>query len=181
MNEMALVEQAERAAATVLDRIARLDEAIHGAEDGLTGLPFVVRRVVSAAVSREVAHNTGRDIAAWAAAIAGLTAAVRDARTIVTRPADMGWPDTIARARLRAAAARVEGEQPHLERLAAFMERAPAKVALVPAGFLPKEKVRQALDNLAAQTEALRAAVAAMPPLAQALRVLSDDAMPRDG
>lgn len=81
----------------------------------------------------------------------------------------------------RAAAARVEGEQPYVARLVGFMERAPATIALVPAGFLPKEKVRQALDNLAAQTKAVRAVVAAMPPLAQALRVLSDDATPRDG
>ncbi len=167
--------EVERASAALRDNVARMDAAVREGEDGLNRLPRVVRGFVSSALARAAARATGQDVPAWAASIKDMLTAVDTARVAARRAETTHVLAAADREMLGRVARQVEAQYGRLGRLIAFMEAAPARIAAVPARFLPPDRRREALDNLAAQTEALRAAMAAMPPLARSLRSLAEE------
>ncbi|WP_102127227.1 hypothetical protein [Deinococcus planocerae] len=163
-------EETFRAASSVLEGFARLNAAKGEAETAFAALPRLVRGFAESAVSAEILRQTGQGLPAWAATIEGLTGEVAGARAILERAEDGATLELADRERLRRVAVEVERQRTGLGRLLRCMEEAPPKVERVPRQFLHGERRRLALGNLRAQTEALRAALGAMPALEGGLR-----------
>ena len=70
---------------------------------------------------------------------------------------------------------RVAAEQPRLEALVGFMQKAPDKIKRVPAVLFPAEQRDEVLDAIARQVAAMQSALAAMPDLAASLRTLGSE------
>ncbi|OLE20885.1 MAG: hypothetical protein AUG49_23435 [Catenulispora sp. 13_1_20CM_3_70_7] len=79
------------------------------------------------------------------------------------------------RAVMRQVGARVAAEQPRLEALVGFMQKAPDKIKRVPAVLFPAEQRDEVLDAIARQVAAMQSALAAMPDLAASLRTLGGE------
>ncbi len=167
-------EETFRAASAVLDGFARLNAAKTEAETAFAALPRFVRGFAESAVSAEILRQTGQGLPAWAATIEGLTGEVASARGLLERAENGAALDPADRERLRRVAAEVGGQHAGLGRLLRCMEDAPPKVERVPRQFMNGERRRLALENLRAQTGALRDALAAMPRLEGGLRQVAE-------
>jgi hypothetical protein len=166
-----LCERAERSSAAVLENLAQIEAALREVQDKLATAPVFVRTFASSEVSR----GTGRDIAAWTQAVVGLMAALRDAQAAVVRTRAAGAAGEADRAVMRQVGARVAAEQPRLEALVGFMQKAPDKITRVPAALFPPAQRDEVLGAIARQVAAVQSALAAMPDLAASLRTLSGE------
>lgn len=167
-------EETRRAASAVLESFARLNAAKGEAETAFAALPRFVRGFAESAVSAEILRQTGQGLPAWATTIEELMAEVRAARAVLERAGDGATLEAADRERLRRVALEVGTRRDGLGRLLRCMEDAPPKVERVPRQFLHGERRRLALDNLRAQTEALRGALTAMPGLEGGLRRVAE-------
>lgn len=167
-------ERALGAASAVLEGFTRLNAAKREAETAFAALPRFVRSFAESAVSAEILRQTGQGLPAWAQTIEGLMAEVRAGQAILERARDQSVLEAADRERLRQVAAEIERQRPGLTRLLRCMEDAPPKVERVPRQFLHGERRRLALENLRAQTEALRDALAALPLLERGLRQVAE-------
>jgi len=160
--------QVEQESATVLENLGQTEWAVGELQGHIATLPFFARGFITS----QVASGTGQDIPVWSRTIEGLTAALRGARAAAERARAAGRVDDEGRTALNEAVERVVAETPRLERLAVFMEKAPAKISAVPAAVLPADQRAEFLTTIGDQTRALRAALAAIPGLTTALRAL---------
>ena len=166
-----LCERAERSSAAVLENLAQIEATLRDVQEKLATAPFVVRAFASAEVSR----GTGQDIPAWTQAVAGLMAQVRDAQAAVVRARAAGAAGAADRAVMRQVGTRVAAEQPRLEALVGFMQKAPDKIKRVPAVFFPADQRDEVLGAIAGQVAAMQRALASMPDLATSLRTLGGE------
>jgi hypothetical protein len=166
-----LCERAERSSAAVLENLAQIEATLRDVQEKLATAPFVVRTFASAEVSR----GTGQDIPAWTRAVAELMAQVRDAQAAVVRARDAGAAAEADRAVMRQVGARVAAEQPRLQALVGFMQKAPDKIKKVPAVLFPADQRDEVLRAIAGQVVAMQSALAAMPDLAASLRTLGGE------
>jgi len=170
-NKATLYQQTARSAATVLDHLTEIETMIGELQHRIGELPFFARGFVSSQVTK----GTGQDIPVWGKTIATLTATLRQVREAAGRDEGTGAaPSGDDRALYGAARARVDGDRPRLERLAAFMESVPSKLGAVPPGLLPADQRAEFLATVARQTAALRGAIAEMPALSAKLAAISD-------
>ncbi len=172
-----LCKRMTQAATVTRANIMPITGAVRDAEGGVAGLPPVVRGLVSSAVSREVARNTGQDIPAWTGMLAALSAALDEVTPVAARVEGMGTVGAQDRAALLGIAEHVEAAIPYLERLVVFMERAPAKVRRVPPTIVPVARREAFLHTLEEQAQGIRRALAAMPALCGDLRALAHTAL----
>jgi hypothetical protein len=166
-----LCERAERSSAAVLENLAQIEATLRDVQAKLAAAPFVVRAFASAEVSR----GTGQDIPAWTQAVAELMAQVRDAQAAVVRARAAGVAGEADRAVMRQVGARVAAEQPRLEALVGFLQKAPDKIKKVPAVLFPADQRHEVLGALARQVAAMQDALASMPDLAASLRTLGGE------
>lgn len=171
--EAAPLPAARQAASDVSHALARLNAAKGEAEAALAALPRLVRGLAESAVSAEILRQTGQGLPAWAAVIEGLAAQVAAARSVLDRTQDPATLEGADRETLRRVAGEVEARRADLGRLLRCMEEAPPKVERLPRQMLNPERRGLALDNLRAQTGALRDVLAAMPGLERGLREVS--------
>ena len=165
-------ERTERSSAVVLENLAQIEAALRDVQEKLATAPFVVRTFASSEVSR----GTGQDIAAWTQAVVGLMAQVRDAQAAVVRARGAGAAGEADRAVMRQVGTRVAAEQPRLEALVGFLQKAPDKITRVPAVLFPAEQRDEVLGAIARQVAAMQGALAAVPDLAASLRTLGGEA-----
>jgi hypothetical protein len=166
-----LCERAERSSAAVLENLAQIEATLRDVQEKLATAPIFVRAFASSEVSR----GTGQDIPAWTQLVVGLMAALRDAQAAVVRVRAAGVAGEADRALLRQVGARVAAEQPRLEALVGFMQKAPDKITRVPALLFPAEQRDEVLGAIARQVAAMQSALAAMPDLAASLRTLGGE------
>ena len=167
-----LCERAERSSAAVLENLAQIEATLRDVQEKLGAAPFVVRTFASAEVSR----GTGQDLAAWTRAVAELMAQVRDAQAAVVRARGAGAAGEADRAVMRQVGTRVAAEQPRLEALVDFMQKAPDKIKRMPAVLFPADQRDEVLGAIAGQVAAMQSALASMPELAASLRTLGGEA-----
>jgi len=168
-NLAALYQQTARSAATVLDHLAEIETAIGELQHRIGELPFFARGFVSSQVTK----GTGQDIPVWGKTIATLMATLRQLRDAAARDEGTGGaPSGDDRALYGAARARVDGDRPRLERLAAFMESVPSKLGSIPPGLLPADQRADFLATVGRQTAALRGAIAEMSALSAKLSAI---------
>jgi len=169
-NIAILYQQTARSAATILDHLAEIETVIGELQRRIDELPFFARGFVSSQVTK----GTGQDIPVWGKTIATLTATLRQVREAAGRAEGTGGaPSGDDRALYSAARARVDGDRPRLQRLAAFMESVPSKLGAIPPGLLPADQRADFLATVARQTAALRGAIAEMPTLSDKLSAIS--------
>ncbi len=169
-NIATLYQQTARSAATILDHLAEIETVIGELQRRIDELPFFARGFVSSQVTK----GTGQDIPVWGKTIATLTATLRQVREAAGRAEGTGGaPSGDDRALYSAARARVDGDRPRLQRLAAFMESVPSKLGAIPPGLLPADQRADFLATVARQTAALRGAIAEMPTLSDKLSAIS--------
>jgi hypothetical protein len=166
-----LCKHAERSSAAVLENLAQIEATLRDVQEKLATAPFFVRAFASSEVSR----GTGQDIPAWTQALAGLMAAIRDAQAAVVRTRAAGAADEADRAIMRQVGARVAAEQPRLEALVGFMQKAPDKIKKVPAVLFPADQRDEVLGAITRQVAAMQSALASMPDLAASLRTLGGE------
>jgi hypothetical protein len=163
-----LCERAERSSTVVLENLAQIEATLRDVQERLATAPVFVRTFASSEVSR----STGQDIAAWTQAVVGLMATLRDAQAAVARARAAGAATEDDRAVMRQVGARVAAEQPRLEALVGFMQKAPDKITRVPTVLFPAAQRDEVLGAIARQVAAMQSALAAMPDLAASLRTL---------
>jgi len=169
-NIATLYQQTARSAATILDHLAEIETVIGELQRRIDELPFFARGFVSSQVTK----GTGQDIPVWGKTIATLTATLRQVREAAGRAEGTGGaPSGDDRALYSAARARVDGDRPRLQRLAAFMESVPSKLGAIPPGLLLADQRADFLATVARQTAALRGAIAEMPTLSDKLSAIS--------
>jgi len=169
-NIAILYQQTARSAATILDHLAEIETVIGELQRRIDELPFFARGFVSSQVTK----GTGQDIPVWGKTIATLTATLRQVREAAGRAEGTGGaPSGDDRALYSAARARVDGDRPRLQRLAAFMESVPSKLGAIPPGLLPADQRADFLATVARQTAALRGAIAEMATLSDKLSAIS--------
>jgi len=169
-NIATLYQQTARSAATILDHLAEIETVIGELQRRIDELPFFARGFVSSQVTK----GTGQDIPVWGKTIATLTATLRQVREAAGLAEGTGGaPSGDDRALYSAARARVDGDRPRLQRLAAFMESVPSKLGAIPPGLLPADQRADFLATVARQTAALRGAIAEMPTLSDKLSAIS--------
>jgi len=166
-----LCERTERSSAAVLENLAHIEATLRDVQDKLATAPFFVRAFASSEVSR----GTGQDITAWTQAVAGLMAAIREAQEAIVRAQDAGSVSEADGAAMRQVGERVAAEQSRLAALVGFMQKAPDKIKIVPAGLFPAGQRDEVLGAIARQVTAMQDALAAMPDLAASLRTLGGE------
>jgi hypothetical protein len=166
-----LCERADRSSAAVLENLAHIEATLRDVQDKLATAPFFVRAFASSEVSR----GTGQDIPAWTQAVVGLMAAIRDAQVALMRARAAGAAGAPDRAVMRQVGERVAAEQPRLQALVDFMQKAPDKIKRVPAALFPADQRDEVLGAIARQVAAMQGALAAMPDLAASLRALGGE------
>ncbi len=164
-----LCERVERTGAAALDNLTRTEAAVRDLEREMGAMPFFVRGFVSSSVSK----GSGQDVPAWVRTIGALTADIRSAQEAAGRARAAGALAGEDRARLPQTAEHIRVDQPRFERLVGFLEEAPSRLDTVPKGVLPPERRGELLAMLDAQVRSLRATVAAMPALAEAVQALA--------
>src|SRR5438105_4113542 len=112
-----LCERADRASAAALENLAQIEVTLRDVQSELAKLPFFVRAFATSEVSR----GTGQDIPAWALAVGGLMAEIREAQAAVMRARAAGAVGEADRAVMRRVGERVAAERPRLEALVGFM------------------------------------------------------------
>ncbi len=162
-------QQTAQLTTAALTNLAEIESAIGELERRIGELPFFARGFVSSQVTK----GTGQDIPAWSKTVAGLTATLRQVEEAANH-SGADAPSAADRALYASARARVDGDRPRLERLAAFMESVPSKLGAVPPGLLPPDQRAEFLTTVAHQTGALRGALAQMPALSEQLSAISD-------
>jgi hypothetical protein len=166
-----LCERAEQSSAAVLENLVQIEAALRDVQEKLATAPIFVRTFASSEVSR----GTGQNIAAWTQAVVGLMAQVRDAQAAVVRARAAGAAGEADRALMRQVGARVAAEQPRLDALVGFMQKAPDKITRVPAVLFPTAQRDEVLGAIARQVAAMQRTLAAMPDLAASLRTLGGE------
>lgn len=167
-----LCEQADQSSASALDNLGHITTALRELQGELEKLPFFVRGFATS----EIKRGTGQDLPAWAQMTSALTETLQEARAAVGRARAAGSVGDADRSIMVGAADRAEAAQSRLEALIAFMQAIPSKLNMAPPGVLPAERRAEFLSTVDSQTQALRATVAAIPPLAQSLRALGGQA-----
>src|SRR5205807_3769507 len=100
---------------------------------------------------------------------------IREAQAAVMRARAAGTVGAADRAVLRQVGERVAAEQPRLEALVGFMQKAPDTIKKVPTVLFPADQRDEVLGAIARQVAAMQGALAAMPDLAASLRTLGGE------